>query len=91
MRPASQRKKVSTTVDKDTYAYLESLVRSGRAASLAAAVDWIVRQVRQAENRARLEADTAAYFQRLSPKAARNERRLEKALGDLVDEIDFDA
>lgn len=91
MRPASQRKKVSTTVDKETYAYLEDLVSSGRAASLAAAVDWIVRQVRQAENRARLEADTAAYFQRLSPKAAREERRLGKAISDLVSYVDFDA
>ena len=91
MRPASQREKISTTVGRDTYAYLDWLVRSGRAVSLAEAVDWVVQQMRQAENRARLEADTAAYFQRLSPRAAREERRLESRLGNLVDEVDFDA
>ena len=45
----------------------------------------------QAENRARLERDTAKYFQSLAPEGAEEEGLLETALDQGADEIDFDA
>ena len=90
MPATNARQKLSTTVSPEAYAYLQFLVKSGRAHSLAEAVDITVLQIRQADNRLRLEHDTAAYFQSLSPKAAKEERRLEKALGSVVDEVNFD-
>ena len=43
------------------------------------------------ENRARLQRDTSAYFVALPAKAVREERGLEKSLGELADEVDFAA
>ena len=91
MRAADNRQKLSTTISAESYAYLQSLVESGRARSLAEAVDLAVTRVRKAANRARLELDTAAYFQALSKKAAGEEARLESLLGQLADEIDFES
>ena len=45
---------------------------------------------RTAENRTRLECDTTAYFEGLSAEAAAEESRLETALDQSLDEIDFD-
>jgi hypothetical protein len=85
-----RRQKLSTTVAPEAYAYLESLVKAGRAASLAEAVDGVIERARRAENRARLQRDTEAYFARLSGRAAREEARLEASLGQLADEVSFD-
>lgn len=90
MAAGGRRQKLSTTVAPEAYAYLESLVDAGRAESLAEAVDSVIERARRAENRARLERDTANYFARLSGRAAREEARLEAALGHLVDEVSFD-
>jgi hypothetical protein len=46
--------------------------------------------MRRAENRARLERDTAAYFEGLSPEALREEQLLGDALSRMAGEIDFD-
>ena len=88
MRSANRRQKLSTTVSTEAYDYLRALVESGAAASLAEAVDHAIEQARRAENRVRLARDTAAYFERLPSKAAREEARLEKVLGRLADEVD---
>lgn len=85
------REKISTTISAEGYAYLRELVRTGRAKSLAEAVDMVVLRNRRADNRSRLERDTAAYFERLSTKAAGAEAKLEKVLGQVIDEIDFDS
>ncbi len=90
MRTSTNRHKLSTTVSRDTQAYLETLVESGRAASIAEAVDLAVARARRMENRAMLERDTAAYFERFTAKAAAEETRLGTALGGVVDEVDFD-
>ena len=86
----SHRRKLSATVDPNSYAYLQLLVRTGQARNLSHAVDLAVAQVRRSENRARLERDTAAYFKGLSAKAATEEYRLETILDASLDEIDFD-
>lgn len=86
----SQRRKVSTTVAPESLAYLQSLIRRGKARNLAHAVDVAVARARRAENRARLESDTAAYFAGLSSRARKEEARLEAVLGQGSDEVDFE-
>ena len=85
-----RRKKLSTTIGADNYAYLHHLVRAGQANSVGEAVDRAVERARRADNRARLARDTAAYFQGLSPEAAAEEARLEADLHQVAAEIDFD-
>ncbi len=86
----AHRRKISTTVAQQTYAYLETLVQGGNARNLAEALDIAMARLRRADNRMRLESDTAAYFQGLSKRAAREDSRLEQALSECADEIDFD-
>lgn len=86
----SHRRKLSATVDPKSYAYLQLLVRTGQARNLSHALDVAVARVRRSENRARLERDTAAYFEGLPVKAAAEESRLETVLDQSLDEIDFD-
>jgi len=62
MPTKSARAKLSTTVAPETYRYLASLVKSGRAGSLAEAVDEAVEYFRRNENRRRLARATAEYF-----------------------------
>ena len=85
-----QRQKLSTTIGPETYAYLHSLVKSGRVASVGEAVDRSVELARRADNRARLERATAAYFKGLAPKAAVEETALESVLSNASAEMDFD-
>lgn len=84
------REKLSTTVSRETHQYLEHLVKTGRAGTLAEAVDLVVRRAHRAENRARLERDTAAYFANLPSHVADEDSRLEAALSESVDEVSFD-
>ncbi len=91
MPASTHRRKLSTTVSEETHAFLQTLVETGKAASVAQAVDIAVLSARRAENRARLERDTAAYFERLSGRAATQEAQLGIALGQLADEIDFES
>ena len=44
----------------------------------------------KAENRERLELDTAAYFDHLSPKAAEEEAQLAAAMAASAGSLDFD-
>jgi hypothetical protein len=66
-------------------------VETGRASSMAEAIDQAVLRARRADSIERLERDTAAYFQKLSRTAADEESRLEAAVAPMVDEIDFDS
>ena len=90
MPRSDHRRKVSTTISAEAYEFLRRLVESGRAASLAEAVDQVVRRARRAENRSRMEQATAAYFARLSRAAAQEEKKLGLALGQSADEVSFD-
>ncbi len=87
----STRRKLSTTIAPETQAYLDRMVREGRAGTLAEAVDRAVARVRQLDNRSRLEAATAAYFAGMSPEAAAEENQLGADLASAADEVDFDA
>lgn len=90
MRRTTRRRKLSTTVSADTARYLEGLIAARKAASLAEAVDLAVAEARRHEQRAKLERDTAAYFQNLSGRAANEEADLASALGKVAHEVDFD-
>ncbi len=89
MPARGHRRKLSTTISQESYRYLAAQVETGRAATLAEAVDRIVEHVRRLENRAKLERDTAGYFQGLSTQAATEERQLETALGQAASEVNF--
>jgi Arc/MetJ-type ribon-helix-helix transcriptional regulator len=84
------RAKLSTTVSPKTLQFLEEKVASGHAASLAEAVDTAIRKVRQMENRQRLAAATARYFDQLEAHAASEENALAHDLASAVSGINFD-
>jgi len=87
---SDHRRKVSTTISAEAYEFLQRLVESGRAATMAEAVDKVVKQARRSDNRLRLEQATTAYFAGLSRDAARAEKELGLALGQSGDEVSFD-
>jgi hypothetical protein len=78
--PKINRKKLSTTVSPKTYEFLQKMVREGEVASLAEALDAIVARIRRLENRKRVAAATATYFERLDAKAAREEQEIAEGL-----------
>jgi len=84
-----QRKKLSTTIGANNYAYLHSIVKAGKANSVGEAVDRAVEMARRLDDRATLERQTAAYFQGLSSKAAAQEADLEDALSAASQEMRF--
>jgi hypothetical protein len=79
----AHRRKISTTVSSETYAYLQGLVQAGAARNLAGALDVAIARLRRIENRMRLGLDTAAYFSGLSKHAAAEESRLENGLDQI--------
>jgi hypothetical protein len=84
------RQKISTTIAPDTLDYLEKMVESGEAATLAKAIDIAVTRLRAAENRECLERDTAAYFEQMSDDESFEETRLAAALSQSARGIDVD-
>ena len=84
------RQKISTTVAPETLSYLEQLIAKGEAYTLADALDVTVERLRAAESRERLEADTAAYFEQLSPEAVEEESNLGAALAGSARDLDFE-
>jgi hypothetical protein len=87
---ARNRMKLSTTVAAENFTFLESMVSTGRTESIAEAVDLAIARLRRVENRARLEAATAAYFDGLSPDAQAEEQRLAQRLHLSGGSLDFD-
>ena len=85
-----RRQKISTTIAPENGAFLQSLVKCGRASSLADAVDHAVTFARRAEVRKRLEEATIAYYASLSGKALKEEQKLERAVGYAASQVDFD-
>jgi len=54
-------------------------------------VDRAVAGARQAEARTRLESATAAYYDSLSGRDLKEERRVEDAVANAATQVDFDA
>ncbi len=84
------RQKISTTIAPETLAYLERLLDSGEAATLAEAIDKAVERLRVIENRERLERDTAAYFDGMTEEELAEENRLASALVASARNFDVD-
>jgi hypothetical protein len=84
------RQKISTTISSSTLAYLEQLIRSGQARTLAEAIDLAVERLLIYENRERLADDTAAYFENMTEEEAAEEQKLEAALSQSAGGINFD-
>ena len=85
-----RRKKISTTISPEGYAFLRSLVRGGRARNLAEAVDLVLEEVRQSNGRESLERATAEYFKNRTVEEIAEDQALESALTGAAAEIDFD-
>lgn len=90
MADVLRRKKSSTTIGARSYAYLHSVVKTGRAESVGEAADKAVETARRLHDRAILEHQTATYFEGLSARAAAEESALEDALSGPAQEMDFD-
>jgi len=88
--PKLSRAKLSTTVAAENFKYLNSLVKLGKASSLAEAVDEAIEHLRRTENRRRLARATAQYFDSLSAEALSEERSIAESLRDAATGIDFD-
>ena len=84
------RQKISTTISPQTLEYLEHLIASGQAQNLAEALDLAVERLQVHENRERLAAATTAYFDNMTDAEAAEERRLETALSQTSEGIDFE-
>jgi len=90
MSTHANRRKISTTVAPETDDFLKSLVRRGKAANLAEAVDRAVAVARRAESRRRLEAANAAYYEFLSKENIAEDNALGLALAHESGKVDFD-
>lgn len=90
MSARANRQKISTTIAPENEAFLRSLIKRGKASTLAEAVDRAIAVARRAESRERLEAATEAYFASLSPEALEEENRLGEALAHESGRVNFD-
>lgn len=88
--PKMTRAKLSTTVASETYEFLEQMVESGQAASLAEALDASIAKVRQMENRKRLANATARYFEQLDSRIMAEENALAEDMMSAASTIEFD-
>lgn len=83
-----RRKRISATISADNHAYLCTAVRSGRAKSIAEALDSALEAVQRVENRERSERATAAYYDGLL--ALKEENELAEAVSRSAGEWNID-
>lgn len=86
----ARRKKLSTTISPEGYAFLRTLIRSGRAANLAEAMDLVLEEIRRAENRRKLEEATTRYYDEASQEAIDEENSLAAVFSATSGEIKVD-
>lgn len=84
------RTKLSTTVAAENFAFLETMVSTGRTESIAEAVDLAIARLRRMENRSRLERATTEYFDGLTPEAQVDEQALAHLLYKSAGSVDID-
>lgn len=84
------RQKISTTISPVAVSYLERLIEAGEVRNLAEAIDLAIERLLAFENRERLERDTAAYFDTMSPEESAEETRLASTLSRAARGLDFD-
>jgi hypothetical protein len=86
----ARRKKLSTTISPEGYAFLRALIRSKKAENLAQALDYVLDEVRRADNRARLEAATTAYYDSLTPEEIEEDNRIVASFASTAGKINLD-
>jgi hypothetical protein len=79
-RRRQNRKKISTTIAPEGYAFLVGLIRSRKAHNLAEAIDLVLEETLRADNRARNEQSAAAYYDSLTAEEIDEENRLGEAI-----------
>ena len=84
------RAKISTTIARENYVYLNALVDSGKASTMAEALDKIVATHRRLERRRRLEQATADYFNGLPEQALEEENAMATTAHEAIASVDFD-
>lgn len=89
-RGGTRRKKISTTIAPESYAFLERLIASGKAANVAEALDIVLEEMRRADNRVRLEQMMEAYYENASPEAIAEENEIAEAFSRSAGEINID-
>ncbi len=91
--PALRRRRQRRTFSlaPEVIEFIEQVQKKRATTSLSAAVEAIVREQQEAENQARLELATTAYFEKLGPEAAAEERTLEAGLWQAASGLDPDA
>jgi hypothetical protein len=85
-----RRLKISTTIAPENGAFLQSLIKRGKASNVAEAVDRAVTVARRAEARKKLDDAMTAYYASLSGEALKEEQELERAIGYTASQVDFD-
>ncbi len=84
------RAKLSTTIDSRNFEYLQKKVAAGEAASIAEALDRLLRKLRKLENRERLAIATSQYFDDLESGEQVDENALARDLSSAASRVDFD-
>jgi hypothetical protein len=85
-----RRKKLSTTISPEGYAFLRSLIRAGKAENLAQAIDHVLGEFRRLDNRRRLARATAQQYEQASQAAMDEENNLAAAFDAIANEINPD-
>lgn len=91
IKSRENRIKLSTTVARETQEFLQKVVESGEASTIAEALDVVIARIRQQENRKNLARATSEYFNRLdNPAAVSEEEALSHDMAAAAGSIDFD-
>jgi hypothetical protein len=85
-----KRKKISTTISPEGYDYLRRVIREGKAANLAQAIDLTLDESRRLDNRLRLEKATAEYYEKASAEVIDEENQLAAELSSSTPDVLFD-
>lgn len=88
--PKQRRQKISTTIAPENSAFLKRLIKRGKAANLAEAVDSAISLARRTESSNQREAAWEAYYASLDEAALREEQELERAVAHSASLVDFD-
>jgi hypothetical protein len=90
MPARNKRQKISTTIAPENGAFLKSLIRQGKVANMAEAVDSALTTARRAERRRQIEDAMTAYYASLSGEALRAEQELERSVGYAASRVNYD-
>ncbi|MGA8014153.1 MAG: hypothetical protein WB949_17110 [Candidatus Acidiferrales bacterium] len=85
-----KRQKISTTIGSEGYAFLRTLIKSGKAQNLAQAIDLVLEEFRRIENRQRLDRATAEYYETASQEAIDEGNQFAAAFSATASEIKID-